>query len=246
MTDHETLSGQRFLFENPELLSKKDHGHLGLKQEGQPFSFAKGVRAVPLLVSEFRSAQRHYPVVFTEDEDPFPMAVLGVLEERNLFVDDSGHWRVPGYVPAYLRCYPFALANAATDGFALVIDRSAEMVGETPNVPFFDGDRLSRPVQERLALCRTYQTEESSTDVFCKTLKSLDLLVQQEAHFTIEGQVTTIARYSTVHQDRLMSLDPNVLADLMRNGHLAPIMAQLFSLENFGELVRLRQLNRSA
>jgi hypothetical protein len=245
MTDQQALSGQRFLFDHPELLTKEDHGHLGLNHLAQPFAFAKDVRAVPLLVSEIRSAQRHCPVVFSDGEDPFPMAVLGVLEDRNLFLDDSGHWQEPGYVPAYLRCYPFALANAATDQFALVVDRSAAMVGEAATVPFFDGDRLSRPVQERLELCRLYQTEELSTDAFCKTLKSLDLLVQQEAHYAIEGQVTTIARYATVHQDRLRSLDPNILAELMRNGSLAAIMAQLFSLENFGELVRLRQLRRS-
>lgn len=229
------------LYERPELLSKEDHGHLGLRNLPQPFAFARDARAVPLVVSEFRSVQRYCPVVFTEREDPVPLAVLGIQEDRNLLIDDKGQWQVPGYIPAYLRCYPFALATAATDRYALVLDRSADMVSDQPDVPFFEDGELSRPVQQRLDLCRNYQTEVQRTEAFCKTLKRLDLLVEQQVNHTIDGQEQLVAHYFAVHWDRLMALEKDVVAELFQSGSLAAILAHLFSLDTFTELVRLRQ-----
>jgi hypothetical protein len=241
MADQQSLSGSMLLYERPELLTKEDHGHLGLRKLAQPFSFARKARAVPLMVSEFRTAQRHCPVVFTERENPVPMAVLGVLDNLNLFVDDNGQWQVPGYIPAYLRCYPFALAIAATDRHALAFDRTADMVSEQPDVPLFEGEELSKPVQERLELCRTYQAERQRTEAFCRILKRLDLLAHQEAKHTVDGQERSIARYFGVDRNKLMDLDKDVVDQLFRDGSLGAIVAHLFSLDNFDELLRLRQ-----
>jgi hypothetical protein len=144
-------------------------------------------------------------------------------------------------VPGYLRCYPFALATASTDRYAMVFDRTADMVGEQPDVPFFEGNALSQPVQERLELCRTYQTERQRTEAFCSTLKRHDLLVQQQANHTVDGQEETIARYFAVEWDRVMSLEKDTIAELLHNGAVAAILAHLFSLDNFAELVQLRQ-----
>jgi hypothetical protein len=241
MTDQQPLSGRMLLYERPELLSKEDHGHLGLRNLAQPFSYARDLRAVPLVTTEFRTVQRHGPVVFTEGDNPVPVAVLGVLEDRNLFVDNNGQWQVPGYVPAYLRCYPFALATADTDRYALVFDRTADMIGDKPDMPFFEGAELSQPMQRRLEMCRTYQAERQQTEGFCETLKRLNLLVPQQAVHSVDGEDRVIARYLAVHRERLMTLDNDVLADWFRNGSLAAIVAHLFSLDNFAELVRLRQ-----
>jgi hypothetical protein len=109
-------------------------------------------------------------------------------------------------------------------------------------VPFFEGDNLSPLVQERLELCRTYQAERQRTEAFCNTLKRLDLLVQQEAKHTIDGREQTIARYFVVHQDKLLNLDKDIIAELWRDGSLGAIVAHLFSVDNFDELVRLHQL----
>lgn len=233
------------LYERPELLTREDHGHLGLRNLTQPFSFARDVTAVPLMVSEFRNAQRHYPVIFANADNPVPMAVLGLLDGPNLFVDDNGQWQVPGYVPAYLRCYPFALASAATDRYALVFDRSADMVSDAPDVPFFDGDELSQPVQERLELCRAYQTERQRTEVFCDKLKRHALLSQQQAHHTIDGEDHPIAQYFTVDRDKLTALSPDTIAELLRDGSLAAMVAQIFSLDNFVELAHQHHRRRA-
>lgn len=243
--DQQSISGTMPLYARPELLTKEDHGHLGLRNLDHPFAFARNARSVPLMVSEFRSAQRFCPVVFTDRENPFPVAALGILENRNLFIDDQGRWLVPGYIPAYLRCYPFALASTTADRFALVVDRDAEMVSDTPDVPFFEGNDPSPGIQERIELCRTYKAEKERTEAFCSTLKRLDLLVEQEANNEIDGQVRPIAQYAVVDRDRLMKLDAETINGLFRDGSLGAIMAHLFSLDGFDELVRLRLLRAS-
>ncbi len=242
MDEQQPIAGSMLLYERPELVTREEHGHLGLRNLPQAFAFARYVRGVPLMVSEVRSAQRFYPIVFSDDRNPVPMAVLGVLEARNLFVDDDGAWQVPSYVPAYLRCYPFALATAKDDRLALVVDRAAATVSDRPDVPFFEGDALSPAVQERLELCRTYEAERQRTQAFCQMLVRHGLLVRQEARHAIDGQEEqTIARYFAVDPDRLMALDRDTVDAMFRDGSLGAITAHLFSLDNFDELVRLRQ-----
>lgn len=238
-SDQQPLSGSLLLYERPELLTREEHGHLGLRSLPRPFAFARDVHAVPLLVTEFRSAQRFGPVVFTDRVNPVPLAVLG-LENRNLMIDEDGQWQVPGYVPAYLRRYPFALANATSDRYAMVIDRAADMVSEQHESPFFEGEELSAAVQERLEFCRNYQAETQRTEAFCANLERLDLLVQQQANHTADGQERAIASYYAVDQERLMALDDATVVELFRNGAMAAILAHLFSLDNFMELVHLR------
>jgi hypothetical protein len=230
------------LYERPELLTPEDHGHLGLRNLPQPLAFAREARAVPLMVTEFRSAQRYCPIVFTDREKPFPMAALGVVEQRNLLMNESGEWRVPGYIPAYLRCYPFALATMADGRYAMVVDRAADVVSDQPDVPFFENGDLSGPLQERLELCRTYKAEKERTEAFCAMLERLDLLVQQEATHSIGGEERIVARYFVVSSDKLMKLDKDTIDTMFRDGSLAAILAHLFSLDSFEELVRLRQL----
>lgn len=242
MSDQPLISGSMPLYARPELLTPEEHGHLGLRNLAQPFSFAREARAVPLMVTEFRTAQKYFPVVFTDRENPFPMAALGVIENQNLLLGDDGQWRVPGYVPAYLRCYPFALATMADGRYAMVVDRAADAVSDQPDVPFFENGDLSAPMQERLELCRTYKLEKERTEAFCAMLKRHDLLVQQEATHSIGAEERIVARYFVVSTERLMALDTDTITSMFRDGSLAAIFAHHYSLDNFEELVRLRQL----
>ena len=110
MTDirYNFVEGKLFLYEQPEVLSFEAHDGLGLTPQDAPFAFVRDIRAVPLTMTEFQTAQKHYPIVFSNLENPVPLAIVGILEDRNLFVGDDGKWHPYAYVPAYLRCHPFA------------------------------------------------------------------------------------------------------------------------------------------
>ena len=46
--------------------------------------------AVPLTVDEFTLVQRHYPIVFSVGDTPVPIALMGLNEGVNVFLDEAG------------------------------------------------------------------------------------------------------------------------------------------------------------
>ncbi|MHA7873161.1 MAG: SapC family protein, partial [Hyphococcus sp.] len=117
------LTGKMFLFEKPELLSKEQYGDLGMTDPGKRFDFCSKVRAIPITVTEVPVASRDYPIIFLSKENPVLLAVVGLIDDVNLFVDENGAWETHRYIPGYARRYPFGLANqTGTDNMAIVID----------------------------------------------------------------------------------------------------------------------------
>ena len=56
-------------------------------------SFMAETHAIPLTVDEFVDAQRHYPIVFTANDTPLPIALMGLNEGVNVFIGDDGSRR---------------------------------------------------------------------------------------------------------------------------------------------------------
>jgi len=235
------FEGNMFLYEQPELLSKEDHGNLGLSKMERPHDFARDIKGVPLVVGELQSAQKYYPVVFTDFETPVLIAIVGIIEDHNLFVDETGHWEMNTYVPSYLRCHPFALARRPGDEYAVVFDRSSQEVSESPEMPFFDGDDMSEGMQARVDFCTQYNAERQRTNDFCRRVKELGLLNGQRVTQTMsDGEEVKIADYVTVDSRKLTELDQDVLQELHKDGSLSAIYAQLFSIENWNRLIAKR------
>ena len=46
--------------------------------------------AIPVTVDEFTLVQRHYPIVFSVGESPVPIALMGLNEGMNVFIDADG------------------------------------------------------------------------------------------------------------------------------------------------------------
>jgi len=236
------LEGRMYLYEKPELLTKEDHGKLGLSKVDNPYEFVRNVRMVPVVVTEIVSAQKYYPVVFSELENPVPIAVVGVLEDKNLFVDESGRWDRLTYIPSYLRRHPFAFARHSEDKFSVVVDRAAGVVSENPEFPFFEGDELSENTQAMVDFCSQYEAERQRTNAFCARLKELDLLIPQQSAYRPGGgeEEKPMANYVGVDVNRLNDLDKDILQELHQSGSLASIFAHLFSLENWNRLLDRR------
>lgn len=241
LTGEVKLEGSVYLYDQPELLSWQTHGQLGISQTADRFGFARSARLVPLVFSEIPSAQKHFPVVFTELDNPAPCAVVGVLEDRNLFVGADGDWRQGVYVPGYLRRYPFALARRSEDQFSVVIDRAAAMISDTPELPFFEGEKATETTDQMVEFCRQYDAANRETKNFCQKLKALDLLTPQQVTRQPEGtdEPEVMAQYTSVDTDKLQALPDSELSALHQNGYLASIYAHVFSLENWNRLLEM-------
>lgn len=235
------FEGSMLLYEQPELLNPEQHGDLGISRIERPFEFVKSIRAVPLVTGEARTAQKHYPIVFSDFENPVLVAVLGIIDDVNLFVDEDGNWDRETYVPSYIRCHPFAFARRPDEQLAVVIDRAAATITENPEIPFFSGDSMSDGTQARVDFCGQYDAERNRSKAFCDRVKELGLLNGQRVVQTpAGGEEEHVADYVTIDPQKLTDLDKDVLHELHVDGSLAAIFAQLFSLENWNRLITRR------
>ncbi len=234
-----SIAGKMFLYEQPELLTTTQHAGLGLSLTERPFDFARSVPAVPLVMTELSSAQKHYPITFTNVDNPVPLAIVGILGDSNLFVNDDGKWDRSAYIPSYLRRYPFAFATGTDEQFAVVIDRAAAVVSDESQYPFFSGNDLTENTQAMVDFCGQYEAERRRTETFSNRLKDLELLTTQKvAHRNSnDDEDQPIASYVAVDVNRLNELDRDILQDLHRDGSLAAIFAHIFSLENWSRLL---------
>jgi hypothetical protein len=241
--------GQKLFYKQPELLNHEAHGSLGLRRPERPFEFARTCRALPLTLSEISSAQKHFPIVFSDLENPVPLAVVGTIDDVNLFIDDQGNWERETYIPAYIRCYPFALAARSKEEFAVVIDRAAQSISENPEQPFFDSDKKVTPeTQALIDFCGRYDAEIKRTEQFGRRLKELGLLVgQQVSRKMPDGKDVPVANYVAVDSEKLNDLDNAVVKELFDQGFLAGVFAHLFSLENWHVMIeRMAAREKSA
>jgi hypothetical protein len=240
------LEGAMFLYERPELLTREIHGSLGLTRPDAPFDFTRTVRALPVTLSELPSVQKHYPVIFSDLDNPVLLAIFGITDGTNLFVDPNGEWDQSAYIPAYLRCYPFALAKKSDDELAVVIDRAAASLSENPEVSFFEGGELTAETQAIVDLCGRYEMDRRKTDDFCKRVKSLGLLSPHRAVRKTPDVDENLADYYAIEAAKLTKLDKDKIIELFLDRSLAAIYSHLFSLENWHRLVERRNRLNSA
>lgn len=244
------LSGELMLYSKPEPLSKEMHGELGVKQTDTPFAFAASAHVAPLTVTEFALSALSFPVIFVGDAHQ-PVAVLGLNSGDNLFVNDRGVWDFDAYVPAYMRRYPFVLAeDRAAERMIVCIDRAAPMIGEKPDAPFFEKGEPTDLTKNAIEFCNNFETERQRTESFVQLLTDLDLFEVKEASYTPRNPDGTpaepqrIADYFAVSEEKLGKLAPEKLAELRDNGALGQIYAHLTSLIGWDRLI-VKAMNRA-
>src|SRR6476659_11017161 len=130
--------------------------------------------AVPLTVDEFALVQRHYPIVFSVGDTPVPIALMGLNEGVNVFLDENGRSADPNlYIPAYLRRYPFLLAKLRPDSdeLSLCYDPTSGAVGDfDEGEPLFDGDQPSAATKAVLEFCEQFEAAGVRTNAFLEEL----------------------------------------------------------------------------
>jgi hypothetical protein len=191
--------------------------------------------AVPVTVDEFASVQRYYPIIFSVGENPVPLALMGLNEGINTFVDSDGKLIGETYVPAYVRRYPFLLARLRDDSdeLSLCFDPTAEALGEFEegNVLFEDG-QPAEATKAILSFCEQFEQAGQRTTAFMKELVDSGLLMDGEVSIqTEEGKDPYIYRgFQMVDEAKLRELRGDQLRKMNESGMLPLIYAHLFSL----------------
>ncbi|MBW8303379.1 MAG: SapC family protein [Brevundimonas sp.] len=239
------LSGNVLFYGKPEPLSIEAHSKLGVDPVEQPYAFAAKANVVPLTVTEFAPAALSYPVIFV-GEARQPVAVMGLRQGENLYVNEKGAFRPEAYIPAYVRRYPFVFANDEVQKrLILCVDREAAFIKEGGATPLFVDGKPSPYVDQAMEFCNNFEQERLRTEAFVKLLTDLDLLETREAVFTPRNPDGTsaapqkIAEYFAVSEDKLKALPADKLAELRDNGALGQIYAHLVSLLGWDRLIAI-------
>ncbi len=232
------MAKQLLIYERAVPVTRQRHGSWSIKA-GSSYEFARDVNSVPLMVAEFGSAAPEYTIVFGgASGDVIPVALLGIRDAENLYVDEQGAW-TGRYVPAFLRRYPFVFSsdnpNEADAVFTLCVDEEfAGCNDEGRGERLFDADgERTQYLQNVLGFLQAYQVQFQRTKIFVARLEAMGLLEPMQAQFTLRnGQRATLSGFSVVNRDKLKGLTGEQLAELMQADELELIYQHLSSLAN--------------
>ena len=221
-------------------LNSRDHaGWKGRSTDRAPW--LSGFHAIPLTVEEFPQAGRFYPIIFSTGDEPVPLALMGLNEGVNVFVDAEGKVTDEIYVPAYVRRYPFLLARLSPDAedLSLCFDPSSDLVGDfEEGNALFDGDQASEHTKAILTFCEQFEQAGMRTQAFVEELKKHNLLMDGEVAIQQDGveQPFVYRGFQMVDQAKLREVRGDVLRGWNQSGLLPLLFAHLFSLELIREI----------
>jgi hypothetical protein len=213
----------------------KVHGITSMPEMGR-------THAVPLTVDEFTLVQRHYPIVFSVGGPPVPIALMGLNEGVNVFLDENGRALDPNiYIPAYLRRYPFLLARLRpdTDELSLCFDPTSGAIGDFPDgEPLFDGEEPSGATKAILEFCEQFEAAGLRTNAFIEDLVKSDLLMDGEVAIQPEGaeQPFVYRGFRMIDEEKVRNLRGDELRRMNQNGMLPLLFAHLFSLSQMRDV----------
>jgi hypothetical protein len=226
------------LYRQITALNRDAHRQLRLRQV-EDASFAASTHLVPLAGVEFFQAARHYPILFVgEGANASPIALLGLKAGQNGFVDPSGQWQRNAYVPAFVRRYPFVLAQNGEENFTVCFDREFSGWNEQEGQALFDAEgKNSAYLEEMIRFLHNFTAEMERTRQFVAKLVELDLLAPRSLRLSnSDGESFVLSDFAAVDEEKFLKLPDKKLLALNKAGFVGWVYAHLMSLGNANAL----------
>jgi hypothetical protein len=238
------LSGSAPLYTRVEPLNADAHGKLGVKRLDNPFAFASEVHYVPLLLPEFPAACGSYPIIFA-GESKQPLAVMGLTPGFNLFFNKDGVAKTEIYLPAYIRRFPFIVAENG-DNAVICLDVGADIVAEGADMMIFNGRELTEYGNNCVEFCKRFEDDHRRHEQILEQIRQLDIFhLRQAKHQPRDinnnpvGEEIQVAEYYAIEEPKLHLLPGDKLVELRDTGALAFIYAHLVSVWKWDALISL-------
>ncbi len=226
-------------YEKPVLLDREKHRARRVMASNS-FGFARKANSLYVAGVEFGEACKEYAVVFTRSGTGkvVPVVMLGLRSRENLFVDAQERWDAR-YVPAFVRRYPFVLAELPGESLGVCIDEAYGGLNDTEGEPLFDAEGKDTPfLRNALDFLTQYQREYLRTEAFCQRLEQAGLLTEMNARADLtDGRSFTVGQVLVVDEKKLMALPDATALQFFRTGELHLISMHLMSLSNMQRLV---------
>lgn len=233
-------SNMPLFYSKPTPLDAKAHKDLSLKKD-IGLGFTKNVNAVPINLVEMPQVCHFYPIAFSNDGNATPVAILGIRDNENLYLDAKNNWVEDTYIPAYIRRYPFIFSEIPdSDKLTLCLDVTDSTTEKGTKQPFFDKEGTPTQLsQNALEFCKSYHSAAQQTLEFSKALEASGLLVDRQAEITVKGdKKITFSGFKVVDEKKLAELSDKDFLEWRKKGWLPFLYAHLFSGINWQRLTK--------
>lgn len=193
------------------------------------------------MLTEVRSAASAFPIAFVKHQNNyFPVAILGLDEGVNLFVDETGRW-LGAYVPAAFRVWPFSVSTNERGDKLLCVDEDSGLIDDgSEGEIFFNGDgTLSEALQAVSSFLARLSQERDPSLAACAALEAAGLLQPWSAIVRTEGREWSMEQFMRIDEDALNMLRTSALSSLHKAGALALAYSQLHSVAQLALVGRL-------
>lgn len=234
-------AGMPLFYTNPVPLDARRHADLALKPSFG-LDFTRTVNAVPINMIEMPQICHFYPIAFSPDANATPVALVGLRDNENLFVNAKGEWEEEAYIPAYIRRYPFIFSEIPdSDQLTLCIDLSDKVTEEGGEQKFFDAEGKGTPLaQNALEFCKSYHAAAQQTVEFSRMLADSNMLVERRAEVNVLGnRRISFSGFKIVDEQKLAQMDDKTFLDWRQKGYLPFLYAHLFSGAQWQRLTRM-------
>ncbi|MEN8657098.1 MAG: SapC family protein [Marivita sp.] len=233
------LTKTAFFYADPQVLNTEQHRDLRIALP-QNAGFAAGSQAVPVLLSEFADVALEYPIVFvkTPDASWLALALTGLQQGQNVFVDENGAWGA-NYIPASVRRYPFVFASGDDGTLTVAVDMDLASKDEAAVRLFNEDGAPSVILQNAIGFLQSFQGQSAQTSALIAQFEELGLLT--DAQFQIrdqDGNARSLNGFFMVEEARLNTLRDDTILDLVRKGQMGALHLHLLSLKNIAALQR--------
>ncbi|AQX20482.1 SapC family protein [Bartonella sp. WD16.2] len=230
--------------------------HRSLKfNPSQDMSFAKDTHWVPLASDEYFQAALDYPILFMSAEDEqkkrhyTSIALVGLSNDVNNYITADKSWQRDTYIPAFIRRYPFVLAQIQDQKeLSVCFDQQSGMFNDVTGIELFNSDGSISPfMEERINFLEHFKIGMERTVEFIDTLVKMDLLSQKSINVkNDQGLSAQLEDFWIVDEEKLHKLPAHQLAKLHKNGFLGRIFAHLLSMNNLLKVLSLKGASQAA
>lgn len=201
------------------------------------YLFAKNETMCELVYGELAKASSIFPVAMVRiDNIPKLIAMLSVLPNQNCFVSPDGRF-LAAYVPRIINQYPFTLYPMNGERI-LCIEESA-LASKTQvntHMLYEENGNPSALLQSYTQIWEEYRTQQVATDEAMQALDDAGIFCEWDISLEDDEGFKKIEGIYRIDEDKMRSLDGNILSALVKSGALGIAYAQILSRNNINFL----------
>lgn len=203
-----------------------------------------------VMLSELKAAQSSYPLFFRKEAETGQfeiIAMFGLAEQENLFLDDDG-WHAH-YLPLTIQRRPFLIGFQSSDDpmspddkAVVHIDMDSPRISNTEGEPIFLPQGGQSPYLQHISsVLKAIHDGSQQTQPFVDTLLAMDLIEAVDLKVKLKGdnQIELTGLY-TIQEDNLKQLTSHQVSELHPTGYLEAIYMMVASLQNMTKVIELK------